>query len=146
MPVEIQRIAEHPDAPPDRDLAAAARIALEDNAAAVVNLRIVDEHESRELNRTWRGRDRATNVLSFPAALAPEVVPPFLGDVVLCAPLIAREAAAQGKPAAHHWAHIVIHGVLHLRAFDHTHAADAAHMEARERAILARLGIPDPYA
>lgn len=146
MPIEIQRVADHPDIPSDEELITIARAALEGDATPEICLRIVGEAESLELNATWRGRDRAADVLSFPAALAPQVHPPFLGDVVLCAPLIAREAAARCKPVAHHWAHLVVHGILHLRGFDHIRPAEAARMEARERAILAGLDIPDPYA
>jgi probable rRNA maturation factor len=110
-------------------------------------VRYVDSEEGRALNRDYRGKDYATNVLSFPVELPPGVRSPLLGDLVICAPVVAREALGQDKPLAHHHAHLVVHGVLHLLGMDHEHSeADAEAMEARERTILGRLGIPDPYA
>lgn len=115
-----------------------------------VTVRIVGAAESRALNRRYRGKDRPTNVLSFPGdplpgALSRERERGELGDVVVCAPVVNREAREQGKSPAAHWAHMVVHGVLHLRGFDHIRAPDAKVMETRERAILARLSFPDPY-
>ena len=112
-------------------------------------IRLVDEEEGRSLNRHYRGKDYATNVLSFPADL-PEGLPegvklPLLGDLVLCAPVIAREAADQGKPPSAHYAHLTVHGVLHLLGWDHEDERDAECMEQLEREILATLGIEDPY-
>ncbi len=109
-----------------------------------LGIRVVGSGESRALNRRWRGRAGATNVLSFPAARTPGRGQ--LGDLVVCAPLVAREAREQGKSLRSHWAHMIIHGTLHLLGFDHVRAADARRMEGRERALLARLGIGDPYA
>lgn len=113
-------------------------------------IRTVDEVESQALNREYRGRDYPTNVLSFPFE-APQEVPVeeagnYLGDLVICAPVVEREAAEQGKTPAAHWAHMVVHGVLHLRGFDHQDDEQAQVMEDRERDILDGLGIPDPYA
>lgn len=108
-------------------------------------IRIVGEAEGRELNERWRGGSGATNVLSFPAGDAGKVIPGLLGDIVICAPLVAREAAEQGKPEPAHWAHLVIHGVLHLLGYDHVDEGDAGVMEALEVEKLAGLGIPDPY-
>lgn len=105
-----------------------------------LTVRIVGPAESRALNRRYRGKDQATNVLSFPSD-----APGVLGDLVICAPVVRREAREQGKRGAAHWAHMVVHGVLHLLGFDHIRPADARVMEARERAILARLSYPDPY-
>ena len=115
--------------------------------AAELAIRIVDEQEGRELNARWRGRDRATNVLSFPADLPPELQAqlPLLGDLVLCAPVVLREAAEQRKAPPDHWAHLTVHGVLHLLGHDHEVEAEAEAMEALERSILAGLGIGDPY-
>lgn len=112
-------------------------------------IRIVDEEEARLFNRDYRGRDYATNVLSFPAEL-PEGLPDEirnaqLGDLLICAPVVAREAREQNRPAADHWAHLTIHGILHLLGYDHVGPEDAAVMEALETDILAGLGIPDPY-
>ena len=112
---------------------------------AELTIRIVDTAEGRELNRRWRDRDYATNVLSFPAEGLADIAPDLLGDIVLCAPLVAAEAAAQGKSAAAHWTHLTVHGVLHLLGFDHQDEQSAAAMEEHERAILASLGFADPY-
>jgi probable rRNA maturation factor len=115
--------------------------------AVELSVRYVDSDEGRALNRDYRGRDYATNVLSFPAELPPSVRSPLLGDLVVCAPVVALEALGQDKPLAAHHAHLVVHGVLHLLGMDHERSeADAEAMEARERRILARLGLPDPYA
>jgi probable rRNA maturation factor len=105
-----------------------------------LTVRIVGSAESRALNRRYRGKDKPTNVLSFAGP------PGGLGDLVICAPVVRREAKEQGKPLAAHWAHMVVHGVLHLRGFDHIRQVEARMMEARERAILAGLSFPDPYA
>ena len=112
-----------------------------------LTIRLVDEAEGRELNKTWRHKDYATNVLSFPADVPDELLDiPLLGDLVICAPVVTREAAEQGKPAPAHWAHLVIHGCLHLLGYDHIDDAEAEEMEALERELLAELGHPDPYA
>ena len=112
-------------------------------------IRLVGTREGRALNRHYRGRDYATNVLSFPAEL-PEGLPkdvrlPLLGDLVLCAPVVAREAREQGKPLNAHYAHLTVHGCLHLLGWDHEDAREAEAMEQLEREILATLGLPDPY-
>ncbi len=109
-------------------------------------IRIVDTDEGRALNRDYRGKDYATNVLSFPAELPPGLALPLIGDLAICAPVVAREAAEQGKPPRDHWAHLTVHGVLHLLGHDHIEEAQAEAMEALETRILAGLGIPDPYA
>lgn len=106
---------------------------------AELTIRVVSAAESRRLNRTWRGKDKPTNVLSFAADA------PLIGDLAICAPVVAREAREQGKPPTAHWAHMVVHGVLHLLGFDHENDRDAARMEARETKILAQLGMPNPY-
>ncbi len=112
-------------------------------ARADITLRVVGAGEGRRLNREYRGRDYATNVLSFPYGRIAGVL---AGDVVLCAPVIAREARDQGKPLDAHFAHLVIHGVLHVRGYVHEAEHEAARMEGLERALLRRLGYPDPYA
>jgi probable rRNA maturation factor len=114
--------------------------------AAELSIRLVDADEGRALNRDYRGKDYATNVLSFPAELPPGVASPLIGDIVICAPVVLREAAEQGKRPRDHFAHLTVHGVLHLLGYNHTAAEDAQRMEALETRILARLGISDPYA
>jgi probable rRNA maturation factor len=118
--------------------------------AARITVRIVDEDEGRELNRDYRGKDYATNVLTF-AYDEGEDMPlpeglPLMGDLVLCRQVVEREAAEQGKALDAHYAHLSVHGMLHLQGFDHIEDAEAEEMEAREREILAGLGYPDPYA
>lgn len=134
--------------PVDSDLRKWARTALGARGRnAELALRIVGLAEGRRLNLLWRGKDRPTNVLSFPAAETTRVDRRrrLLGDVVLCAPVVAREARAQAKPLKHHFAHLVVHGCLHLLGYDHESEADAARMENRERRLLRELGVPDPY-
>jgi probable rRNA maturation factor len=112
---------------------------------ADVAVRIVDEEESAALNAHYRQKNTATNVLSFSSELPEEYEPPILGDLAICADVVRREAQQQHKTVTAHWAHMVIHGTLHLLGFDHIDETDAAIMEAREIAILASLGFPDPY-
>ena len=115
--------------------------------AAELSIVLGDDTLAHSLNRQWRGQDKPTNVLSFP--VAPMTLPPgaphLLGDIVLAFETLAAEAAAQGKPLAHHLRHLVVHGVLHLMGYDHERTADAERMEALERRILKRLAIADPY-
>ena len=108
-------------------------------------VRLVDAREGRSLNRHYRGKDYATNVLSFPAELPEGVELPVLGDLVICAPVVAREAREQGKRLADHYAHLTVHGALHLLGWDHEDEREAECMEQLEREILATLGIDDPY-
>ncbi len=108
-------------------------------------IRVVDEAEGRDLNQRYRGRDKPTNVLSFPFDIPPGVDSTHLGDLVICAPVVEREAQEQGKPLRDHLAHLVIHGVLHLRGYDHQTDDEAELMETREKTILQGLGIADPY-
>ena len=111
---------------------------------AALTVRIVDEAESAVLNSTYRHKPGPTNVLSFPCSAPAAVASNLLGDVVICAPVVLREAASHGKSAEAHWAHLVAHGVLHLLGYDHDQA-QAATMEALETRIMATLGYPDPY-
>lgn len=110
-----------------------------------VVVRVTGEAESRRLNNEYRGRDHATNVLSFPYDPLPELDLFHVGDLVICAPVVQREADEQHKAADAHWAHMVVHGMLHLQGFDHVDDADAAVMEAAETEILTGLGFPAPY-
>jgi len=109
-------------------------------------IRIVGAQEGQALNSTFRQADHATNVLSFPAQLPKGTPQAWLGDIVLCAPVVAREARAQGKPVQAHYAHLTVHAVLHLLGFDHERARAAADMEKLECRVLAGMGFPDPYA
>ena len=113
-------------------------------ADAELTVRFVDEDEGRTLNRTYRGKDYATNVLTF--AYAESEDDPVSGDIVLCCPVVEREAAEQRKPLEAHYAHLIVHGALHAQGYDHEDAAEADEMEAIETEILATLGYPDPYA
>jgi probable rRNA maturation factor len=139
--ITIQRASRAAHIPADRRLRAWALAALP--AKAAVTVRYVGEREGRRLNREFRGKDYATNVLSFPYARAARSVE---GDVVICAPVVRREAREQGKDVAAHHAHLLVHGLLHLRGYDHESETEASRMERRERRILAGLGFPDPYA
>jgi probable rRNA maturation factor len=112
---------------------------------AELAIRLVGVDEGRTLNREYRGKDYATNVLSFPAELPPGVALPLIGDLAICAPVVQREAGEQGKRERDHWAHLTVHGVLHLLGHDHVEDAQAEAMEALETRILAGLGIADPY-
>ena len=115
---------------------------ISDNAE--LTIRIVDEEEIIELNKTWRKMDKPTNVLSFPAG-DNQIIPEFLGDVVICAPIIIKEAMQQEKTADAHWAHMIIHGILHLLGYDHMNDSDAEIMETLEIQKLELLHYPDPY-
>ncbi len=121
-------------------------------ADSELTIRLVDEPEGHELNHRYRHKNYATNVLTFVAELpeGPDGQPlldiPLLGDLVICAPVVMREASEQGKTAQAHWAHLVIHGCLHLLGYDHLEDAEAEEMEDLERQLLAELGHPDPYA
>jgi probable rRNA maturation factor len=129
------------------------RSALADDVRGELTVRVVDAKEIAALNARYRGKQGPTNVLSFSgtgaelpqAAADADGLLPF-GDVVICAEVVEREAREQGKPLAAHWAHMVVHGTLHLQGYDHEKAREAAVMETRERALLARLGFPDPYS
>ncbi|TLY47395.1 MAG: rRNA maturation RNase YbeY [Gammaproteobacteria bacterium] len=128
-----------------RAWAQAALAGAKRRASTTLSIRVVDTAEGRQLNRRYRHKDYATNVLSFPAELPRGLKLPLLGDLVICAPVVAREAAEQGKNLRDHYAHLTIHGVLHLLGYDHETPAEAERMEMLERRILAGLGIADPY-
>ena len=123
----------------------AALLGARHRKPAELSIRIVGAREGRALNRQYRGKDYATNVLSFLVELPRGVASPLLGDLVICAPVVAREAREQGKSARHHYAHLTVHGVLHLLGFDHQNERDATRMETLETRILAGFGIADPY-
>ena len=149
LAVTVQDAAGAAGTPSAQQVRAWARRALGPAARGELTLRIVDERESAALNSRYRGKRGPTNVLSFgveppSGAIDGDLWP--LGDLVICAAVVQREAREQGKPARAHWAHMVVHGVLHLKGFDHETAAEAKTMEAREREILAALGFKDPYS
>lgn len=110
-----------------------------------LTVRIVDSQESQELNHTYRGKDKPTNVLSFPFEAPPGLSLNLLGDLVVCADVVAREAQEQHKKLHHHWAHMIVHGALHLLGFDHINDDEAHEMEALEVDILKQFSIDDPY-
>ena len=152
MNVDVQVASDAAGLPTDeeiRDRVTRAVRAVDPAADVEVSVRIVDEPEMRNLNRDYRGKDKATNVLAFPAGDAAFVPPgerPLLGDIVVCASVVAREAGEQGKPLDHQWCHMLVHGTLHLLGYDHIGEEQADKMEALERRILKGFGIADPYA
>ncbi len=146
LEVDVQRASEQPGVPSSTQITAWVRAAWHggDEATEVV-VRICDEAESQRLNHDFRGMDKPTNVLSFAYEPHPGIAPYHLGDLVICAPVVAREAAEQCKRADAHWAHMVVHGMLHLQGHDHLDDAQAAAMETCETDILTALGFPAPY-
>lgn len=110
-----------------------------------ITVRIVDQEESQRLNSTYRGKDKPTNVLSFPFECPDEVELPLLGDLVICRQVVEQEAIEQDKPLMAHWAHMVVHGCLHLLGYDHIEDAEAEEMESLESSIMQKLGFADPY-
>jgi probable rRNA maturation factor len=130
----------------ERAVAAAVDVAeLDVPVGAELSLVLTDDAAIRDLNREHRGKDKATNVLSFPGFDPDEAPEPLLGDIVIAYETVAREAAEEAKPIADHFCHLVVHGMLHLFGYDHETDDDAEVMEAEERRVLARLGIADPY-
>jgi len=122
---------------------ARAALDVDGKRGGQITVRFVDDKEGQTLNREYRHKDYPTNVLSFPYEVAPVV----WGDLVVCAPVVGREAVVQGKPLEAHFAHLIVHGMLHLQGYDHEKNEDKARqMESRERALLAKLGYPDPYS
>ena len=145
--VEVQRACAAPGVPPSANLAEWAEAALDGRSdRARMTVRVVDEAEGAALSERYRGKAGATNVLAF-GFDAPEVPSVrILGDIVVCAPVAAREAREHSKRLDAHWAHLVVHGTLHLLGYDHDEPGSAEEMETLEREILDRLGYPDPYA
>jgi probable rRNA maturation factor len=146
LELDLSFAARRPWVPSPRQLAGWAAEALAPQRRPIVlSIRVVGKARSRSLNARYRRKDRATNVLSFDGAgLAPDGRC-FLGELVICAPVVAREALTQGKTLESHWAHMLVHGMLHLQGFDHERRADAEKMAIREIQILDRLGFSDPY-
>ena len=158
--VEVQYVSKHTDLPKKAMLIHWVNAVLQSQNASgspsslkqrrkkrrvELTIRIVDEAEAQQLNETWRHRPYPTNVLSFPLESSPDLPIPLLGDLVICAPVVAREAKEQQKSLEAHWAHLVIHGTLHLLGYDHLEESQAQVMETLEINILKNLGYPNPY-
>ena len=152
MSVDVQIATDAAGVPASASIQDWVGRALDETAPGLdvdVSVRIVDKDEMCALNRDYRGQDRPTNVLAFPAGdagFAPPGEKPLLGDIVVCADVVARESDEQGKLAEHHWCHMLVHGTLHLLGHDHSTDQEAEAMEALERRILSSLDVPDPYA
>ncbi len=144
--LDIQSASSSEDAPDEQSMKRWVSAAIVSNTGDTeLSIRIVDERESQELNQTYRGSSGPTNVLSFPFdAEIPEPLP-LIGDVVICAPVVAREAEQQNKELKAHWAHMIVHGVLHLQGYDHQNDTEAVIMETLETEIMQKLGFPPPY-
>lgn len=145
--LDLQLATEAGDLPAEAQLRRWVELALRQRTAdSELTIRLVDAEEGQELNRTYRHKDYATNVLSFPAEVPDGLLDiPLLGDLVICVPVVEREAREQNKALEAHWAHLVIHGCLHLLGYDHIDDEEAEEMEGLERQLLAELGYPDPY-
>lgn len=144
--VDIQRATDDPEIPDNRKFRKWVKTALSDyNKDTELTIRIVDEDEGTELNRKWRKKKGPTNVLSFPYADDDGMAGDLLGDIIICAPVIRKEAKEQKKTLESHWAHMVIHGTLHLLGYDHIKPEDAGKMENLETRLLKSLGYANPY-
>lgn len=144
--IDIQRVCESPNQPSDKQLELWVNTVLANlDEEFEITIRIVDETESAQLNETYRHKKGATNILSFPFEVPEGIELNLLGDLVICAPVLEREAIEQNKPLHNHWAHIVIHGTLHLLGYDHIENAEAEKMETKEINFLQTLSIPNPY-
>ena len=146
LSIDIQKACASEDSPDEDSIKRWVSAAIRDERdECELSIRIVDEQESADFNQRYRGKSGATNVLSFPFdAVTPEPLP-ILGDLVICAPVLVRDASEQQKTTTAHWAHIVIHGVLHLLGYDHIEDQDAEQMESLETAIMLVLDFPPPY-
>jgi probable rRNA maturation factor len=146
LELDVSYAARRPWVPSSRQLTEWAAAALPSKRRSVVlSVRVVGQARSQSLNAHYRHKNKPTNVLSFDGAGAAPDGRHYLGELVICAAVVAREALAQGKTLKAHWAHMTVHGVLHLLGFDHEHVAEAVKMTARESQILDRLGFSDPY-
>ncbi|HEY7774159.1 MAG TPA: rRNA maturation RNase YbeY [Marinagarivorans sp.] len=144
--IDVQVVCSARDIPTQGQLANWVAAALPaDQRHSELTVRIVEPSESQQLNADYRGKDRATNVLSFPSDLPDYIDEPLLGDLVICASVVQHEATEQQKPLEAHWAHMVVHGTLHLLGYDHINDDDAHEMESLEAHILNGLGYPNPY-
>lgn len=139
LTLAVQYASEHRPLPSRAQLRSWVRATL--RVDTEVTIRFVDEAEGRSLNQHYRAKDYATNVLTFPLSAEPHLI----GDIIICAPVVASEAIAQGKSLIAHYAHLTVHGILHLHGYDHENEAQAALMESIETAIVTKLGYADPY-
>ncbi|MEE9596512.1 MAG: rRNA maturation RNase YbeY [Acidiferrobacterales bacterium] len=145
--INVEYVSNASELPAEAMIAHWAQAALEGHERYVeVGVRIVDESEIIELNQRFRKRAEPTNVLSFPFEDPPGTQTDVLGDVVVCAPIVSSQAQTEGKPLSAHWAHMIVHGIMHLRGYDHESPEEANAMEHMETRILEGLGFPDPYA
>ncbi|MDK8463760.1 rRNA maturation RNase YbeY [Marinobacter sp. SS13-12] len=145
LTVDLQRAAAEPGAPDNADLERWAQAAWLGEEPSEVTIRIVASDESAGLNSQYRGKSGPTNVLSFPFEAPAGITVPLAGDLIICAPVVEKEAAEQRKTLAEHWAHMVVHGMLHLQGYDHIDDSDAGVMEALEIRLLGQLGFSNPY-
>lgn len=144
--INIQNVSEFDSIPENELITNWATQALDqEHQEAEITLRVVDIEEGLELNKEWRKKDSATNVLSFPVGEVIEQAPNLLGDIVICAPIVEQEAKQQGKSSEAHWAHLIIHGILHLQGYDHESEEEANVMETKEIQVLKKIGYANPY-
>ncbi len=144
--IDVQLAIDGSNIPDENQIALWANTALEESdSESELTIRIVDEEEGTHLNEEWSKKNGPTNVLSFPAEVTADIQPKLLGDIVICAPIVAEEARKQGKLLNAHWAHMVIHGTLHLLGYDHMEEQEAERMESLEIEILNTLHIDNPY-
>ncbi|GIU18366.1 MULTISPECIES: rRNA maturation RNase YbeY [unclassified Shewanella] len=144
--LDVQVAVEGFELPSQAELELWVKTALRDTMSeAELTIRIVDVEESQELNKTYRGKDKPTNVLSFPFEAPPGIELPLLGDLVICAEVVKQEAIDQNKPLLAHWAHMVVHGCLHLLGYDHIDDSEAEEMESLETQLIENLGYTNPY-
>ncbi|MCK4869595.1 MAG: rRNA maturation RNase YbeY [Gammaproteobacteria bacterium] len=146
MNIDLQLATEDKNIPTIEQFNSWAKTALpEEKQDAEFTIRIVNEQEITELNKRYRNKDSATNILSFPVDLPDEIDLPLLGDIIICASIVNQEAQEQNKTSEEHWAHLTMHGILHLLGYDHDNEQNAKEMEDREIVLLAELGIANPY-
>lgn len=144
--MDIQNVSGYDSLPTNESIIQWAGLALdEQHKDAEITLRVVDTEEGLKLNKAWRNKDLATNVLSFPVGEPIEHAPNLLGDIVVCAPIVVKEAKEQKKDVESHWAHLIIHGILHLQGYDHQSDEEAHEMESKEINIMDKLGYNNPY-
>ncbi len=144
--LDIQNVSGSDNLPDNESITKWAGLALDkQHQDAEITLRVVDINEGQTLNKEWRKKDSATNVLSFPVGEPIEHAPNLLGDIVVCAPIVEKEAKEQGKSIEAHWAHLIIHGILHLQGYDHESDEEASVMETKEIKILKKAGYTNPY-